>query len=198
MLLYLYISLSLSPSYRYQPTIMGNLNANLVLLMLALLLSALPLKGHPSHLIWCLFQISSLSFSCNIIYGLISRCTYAGASNTDEYIPVTPVKYLTLANVPGGVLAGYNQCSDCRCCSTNNPSNCVTTKCCYKLICHEATNPAAICSYRPVACHCDNCIWGHALFRRCRLEWLKDDFGPAWFMYPLIKVAASIYGKEWQ
>ncbi|CAL9129649.1 unnamed protein product [Musa acuminata var. zebrina] len=124
MLLYLYISLSLSPSYRYQPTIMGNLNANLVLLMLALLLSALPLKG---------------------------------ASNTDEYIPVTPVKYLTLANVPGGVLPGYNQCSDCRCCSANNPSNCVTTKCCYKLICHEATNPAAICSYRPVACHCDNC-----------------------------------------
>ncbi|URE16041.1 hypothetical protein MUK42_13341 [Musa troglodytarum] len=103
---------------------MGNLNANLVLMMLALLLSALPLKG---------------------------------TSNTDEYIPVTPIKYLTLANVPGGVLAGYSQCSDCRCCSANNPSNCVTTKCCYKLICPEAANPAAQCSFKPTACNCDNC-----------------------------------------
>ncbi|THU59318.1 hypothetical protein C4D60_Mb07t00890 [Musa balbisiana] len=118
--IYISVSLPLIQS----PTIMGNLNANLVLPMLALLLSSLPLKG---------------------------------ASNTDEYIPVTPVKYLTLANVPGGVLAGYNQCSDCRCCSANNPSNCVTTKCCYKLVCYEATNPAAKCSFRPAACNCDNC-----------------------------------------
>ncbi|RZS16120.1 hypothetical protein BHM03_00048070 [Ensete ventricosum] len=94
---------------------------------------------------------------CNVIYGLISRCMYAGASNTGEYIPVTPVKYLTLANVPGGVLAGYHQCSDCRCCSANNRKNCVTTKCCYKLICSEAINPAAKCSFKPTACNCHNC-----------------------------------------
>ncbi|RWW17425.1 hypothetical protein GW17_00018653 [Ensete ventricosum] len=103
---------------------MGNLNANLVLMMLALLLSALPLKG---------------------------------ASSTDECIPVTPAKYLTLANVPAGVLADYHQCLDCRCCSPDNPSNCVTTKCCYKLICPEATSPAATCSFKPTACNCNNC-----------------------------------------
>ncbi|CAL9775030.1 unnamed protein product [Musa acuminata subsp. burmannicoides] len=107
---------------------MGNLNTNLVL-MLALLLSPLPLKG---------------------------------ASDTEkksdaEYVPVTPVKYRPVADVPGGVRAAYKQCSDCRCCSATDQSKCETTKCCYELICNDAVNPAANCSFKPTACNCNNC-----------------------------------------
>ncbi|THU59317.1 hypothetical protein C4D60_Mb07t00880 [Musa balbisiana] len=69
---------------------------------------------------------------------------HAGASDTEkksdaEYVPVTPVEYRPVADVPAacGLLTSSARIAVC---SATDPSKCETTKCCYETICNEAVN----------------------------------------------------------
>ncbi|URE40703.1 hypothetical protein MUK42_36178 [Musa troglodytarum] len=85
---------------------------------------------------------------------LLSVIPYRGIhSNHDEFIPVSSVEHRPLDDVINNLL-GHEQCKDCRCCSTRDPSKCKTMRCCHELICLE---PGRLCSLKPVSCYCNDC-----------------------------------------
>lgn len=96
------------------------------------------------------------------IYCLISQRLHSGASNTgtpsnETYVPVSPVAGLITVSQDELKL-----CSDCRCCAVSDPSKCQQMKCCYQIKCREG-KPSGQCSYKPIACDCNNCKWEDAL-----------------------------------
>ncbi|CAD5189843.1 unnamed protein product [Musa acuminata subsp. malaccensis] len=87
---------------------------------------------------------------------LLSALPHKGASNTgtpsnETFVPVSPVAGLITISQDE-----LKMCSECRCCSDKDPNNCQQMKCCYQIKCREG-KPSGQCSYKPIACDCNNC-----------------------------------------
>ncbi|GLJ12085.1 hypothetical protein SUGI_0183880 [Cryptomeria japonica] len=53
-------------------------------------------------------------------------------------------------------LGSFQLCSVCTCCG-GSKKKCVSSPCCYKIVCNIPNKPFGLCSFTPKACNCLGC-----------------------------------------
>ena len=80
---------------------------------------------------------------------------------TIQFEPAGTVEYHAIHSVAGvGVDAGnppFRQCASCKCCASNDKTNCQVMQCCFRIKCNLPNKPYGSCAFVPEVCNCNSC-----------------------------------------
>ncbi|CAH9101225.1 unnamed protein product [Cuscuta epithymum] len=97
-----------------------------------------------------------LLFICHLVMGEVAEV--AGK----QLVPLkTSPEFIVDMELSGGRrrrLDPFQLCSECKCCeSSEDPSTCTLTPCCFGIDCQLPNKPFGVCAFVPQSCNCTSC-----------------------------------------